>query len=178
MAQNLIELIEEQVFLNFTGRINILESTKAMYLGTILFEEGEIINAKLDQQEGFEALKAFFYFEFEKRKIKFIVEPELTSAEVRKIHFPFSVIRKKVTSFLQTHYIGSKKAPPRNIKVAINSNFLDSGQSLSSDEFDVLKVICDYNLIDDIYIKIGLPEHKVTHALVKLREKEAIRVIK
>ena len=65
-----------------------------------------------------------------------------------------------------------------NLKLVINSNIVDNGQSLTSDEFDVLKTLCDYNKVEEIYKNSKIAKHRVTNALVQLRKKKAIIVTK
>lgn len=178
MNENLISLIEEQTFLNFTGRLNVLEREKNMHLGAIFFHEGDVINCEYHNSKGMEALESLFFLEFERTSLKFVIEPEMVSVEVRKIHYPFKTLKKKIESFIEVTSGQHAKAPPMHIRLGINSSIVSNGQSLTSDEFDVLKTICDYNKVEEIYDNCMLVRHKITNALVKLRKKKAIKVIK
>ena len=62
---SLIHIIEEQTFLNFTGVINVLESSKNMLLGSIYLLEGQVINSNYHHFDGMQALESLFFIEFE-----------------------------------------------------------------------------------------------------------------
>ncbi len=178
MKDNLIDILEEQSFLNFTGKVNVLEAQKGMLLGSIYVREGYTINCTYHKYEGMEALESLFFLEFEGASLKIIPEPEMIADIQRKIHYPFTTLKKKIEAVVQVGAADKKDAPPLNVKLAINPEVLDNGQSLTSDEFDALKTLCDYNKVEDIYRECSLTKHRVTSALVKLRKKKAIKVIK
>ncbi len=178
MKNYLIDVLEEQSFLNFTGKVNVLEALKGMLLGLIYIREGQIINCTYHKYEGMEALESLFFLEFEGVELNIIPEPEMIQDIQRKIHFPLSTLKKKIEAVVQVCAANKKDAPPLNLKLAVNPTILENGQSLTSDEFDALKILCDYNKVEDIYKECDLAKHKVTSALVSLRKKKAIKVIK
>jgi hypothetical protein len=178
MKQGLIQVIEEQTFLNFTGVINVLESSKNMLLGSIYLFEGQVINTLYHNFEGMQALESLFFLEFEGASLNFVTEPEMVTNKVRRIHYPFKTLKKKIESLIESTSLDQKEVPPMALKLMINSNIIDNGQSLTSDEFDVLKTLCDYNIVKDVYNNCKIAKHRVTNALVQLRRKKALKVIK
>lgn len=178
MKDSLIQVLEEQSFLNFTGKVNVLEANKGMLLGSIYILEGDTINCSYHKYEGIEALESIFFLEFEGVDLNIIPEPEMIPSIQRKIHYPFTTLKKKIEATIQVGAIDQKDAPPPHVKLAINSDIMNNGQSLTSDEFDALKILCDYNKVEEIYRECRLAKHRVTSALVKLRKKKAIKVIK
>ena len=57
MSEQILNTIEEQVIINFTGKINILNSENKQMLGAILISDGQLVNAKY---MGVEGVKAFY----------------------------------------------------------------------------------------------------------------------
>jgi hypothetical protein len=52
------------------------------------------------------------------------------------------------------------------------------GADVTSDEFEVLAGLTDYNKVGDIYKNVNLLEYEITNALVSLRMKKALRVFR
>jgi hypothetical protein len=140
--------------------------------------EGEIFDTEYDGSFG---LKAFFNLcidEFDKEvQIRYVVEPEFINRE-QLIKYPFGVLKRKTAEMI-THYKEYKaQRPPMNLKLMVQPEFIGTGDGITEEEFKLLCTMSDYNLVEDIYKYSELLDYEITMALVSLRKKDALRVIK
>lgn len=175
---HLMNILEEQVSVGFTGRINILEEVSKQILGSISIHEGEIVHAKYKDNIG---LKGFFNLcvdEFENKALSYVVEPELIDLSHISIHYPYSVLKRKIAEVVENFRASKANKPPENLKILIKSEFIENGDDVSGAEFDLLNTISEYNRVKEIYQNSNLLDFEVTNSLVSLRKKNALTVVK
>lgn len=113
----------------------------------------------------------------DKLEFKYVVEPELVSQE-QIIKYPFSVLKRKAAEIV-THYKEQRaQRPPMDLKLIVEPAFLEAGDELEESEYDLLCTLSDYNLVEDLYKHSPMLDYEITMALVSLRKKNALRVIK
>ena len=170
-------IIEDQLSVKFTGKINILSKQTAQFLGYLALYEGEPLNSSYRSKLG---LKAFYSIAIDEHRgvaLDFVVEPELVEGLPRNIHYPYSVLKSKINKILEDYKFAAKNAPPSNIKLMVNPSFIKEGEAVTSNEYDVMMVLSDYNRVGDLYKNCHLMEFEITNALVSLRKKNAIKVL-
>lgn len=173
-----IEVIEDQVTVKFTGKINVLNEETKQGLGFLVLHEGDIVSAQYLKSRGLKAYYSIFVDMADSHPLEFIVEPEVIEDYERNIHYPFSVLTTRLHLILKKYESAKKNRPPGKVKLLINSDFLGEGDDVTSNEYDVLLTISDYNRVDDIYENCALLDFEITDALVSLRKKNAIKVVK
>lgn len=176
----ILEIIEEQLAFEFIGKINILSSKNKQYLGAIFIKNAKVWNVTFDSTFGMKALFRLFIEEenAKSQTIDYIVEPEILDDIPQNIHYPFSIIQKKLSEKFQQYLASDKLRPPANLKVLINEGLIASNFEISAEEFEVLCTISDYNKVQDIYRNTPLLDYEITMALISLRQKHALRVVK
>lgn len=177
MDERLIPILEEQYSVGFTGRINVLESQTKQLLGEIIISDGQVAFCRY---KGVEALKAFFKIcidEYEGESLTFIVEPELFDVTKRHIHYPFGVLKRKISEVIEKYSQSKANRPPDHIKILIKPGFMSEGEQVTGEEFDLLCTLSDYNLVSDVYKNCQLIDFEITNALVSLRKKNALTVV-
>lgn len=86
---------------------------------------------------------------------------------------------KRKTAEVVTNYKEHRaQRPPMSLKLLVEPNFLVSGEELTEIEYNLLCTMSDYNLVEDLYKNSPMLEYEITMALVSLRKKNALRVIK
>jgi hypothetical protein len=177
MDLKILSIIEEQVAVGFTGKVNVLSRTNRQYLGHLLLKEGEVIQAVYQHGRG---LKAFFQLvidEFSLKALDYVVEPEIVDEKERQIHQPLPVLKDKLQQVLKDHRDTIKLRPPQNLRILIQARFLDDQHLVTPEEFDVLNTLAEWNRPNDVYRHSPLLEHETTLALVGLRKKGALKII-
>lgn len=178
MNKSLLKTLDEQVQVGFTGKVNVLDSfTKQLY-GSIGIYEGEIVHCVF---QGVVGLKAFYNIvieEYENDKFNYIVEPELIDQTKKNIYYSFGHLKNKVSEVFQNYEKSKALRPPENIKLVINSSFVSAGDEVTAQEYDLLGTISDFSKVEEIYKNSSLLDYEITNALVSLRKKQAIKVIK
>ncbi len=175
---HLIKIIDEQVSVGFTGKINVLEPLTNQVLGGISLFEGDVIHSTY---RGVEGIKAFYNLcvdEFENVELSYIVEPELINLRSKTIHFPYSVLKRKIAEVIEKFRDSKANRPPDDLKILIKTEFIDLGQEVSASEFELLRTISDYNRVSEIYKNCKLLDYEITNSLVSLRKKNALTVVK
>jgi hypothetical protein len=173
----ILGIIEEQLAVQFTGKINILASFNRQYLGHILFKNGEIFEVIFN---GHKSLKAFYQLiiqEYSLQSFYYVVEPEVVEENQRQIHYPYAVIKNKMSDVIKQYQEASKYRPPENVKILIESSFLREKNEVTPQEYEVLEVITEWSKPFDIYQHCDLLDHEVTWALVSLRKKKALKIL-
>lgn len=174
----LFKAIEQQQIVCFTGRINILKASNKEWLGCLYLIDGHIVNAKCGALLPLKALiKLVIDYQNQKDKLELIVEPERLSDDYRKLDFPQSILAKKISDTLLKMTEARDKRPPNNLKLFIRPEFVKNGGDITADEFKILQLVSDYNLVKDIYENSDLFEFEITNILVNLRKKEALKVV-
>lgn len=178
MERHLISVIEDQVVVEFSGRINILNNKSRQHLGIIYIKDGDVIRAEYKNNT---ALKAFFNIyldDLNTNEISYIVEPELVDSITRNIHYPWKTLLQKMSESMHEYEKCKSLKPPKDVKILPRYEFIEQGEKVSEEEFKILSLISDYNNVEEIYQRSTLLEYEVTMSLVSLRKKGALKVIK
>lgn len=173
----ILDTIEEQMAVGFTGKVNVLSTFNRQYLGHILFKSGDIIQVFFNSQTGLKALYQIIIQEFSLQSFQYVVEPEVVDETERQIHYPFSVIKSKMADVIKQHKDSLKFRPPENVKILISPEFVNRGQDVTLAEFEVLKTVSEWNKAYDIYQHCQLLDFEITWALVNLRKKGALKIL-
>ncbi len=172
----LLEVIKEQVGFGFTGKINIL-TERSQFLGAIFLNDGQIVGCEYQGSTGLRSLKKAV-FEDLKSKIffKFIVEPEVISAD--HIHFDVGLdeLKKQIQTDFERYQESMKFKPPGDIHLLVSPEIVLNHEQINYAEFQILKTVTEYSKVSDIYNHCMLEEYEITQALVELRRKKAIKV--
>lgn len=177
MNSKLLRVLEEQIAMMFTGKVNILASFNRQYLGHILLRNGEIFHVIFNQHRG---LKGFYQLLIQEQALQsfdYVVEPEIVSENERQIHYPFGVIKNRLDEILKLHQAALKLRPPENVKILIDSGIMHNSAAISAQEYEVLQVLTEWNDPYDIYQNCQLLDHEITMALVSLRKKGGLKII-
>lgn len=177
MELRIIAVIEEQVAVGFTGKINVLARFNRQYLGHILFKNGEIIQTYF---QGVQGLKAFYKLaveEFSLNAFDYVVEPEVVDEKDRHIHYPYGILKNKMEEVLNLYQSSLKLRPPQGVKILIQSEIIKDQTPVTPEEFEVMSTLSDWNTSDDVYQHCSLLDHEITLALVSLRKKGALKIL-
>ena len=177
MDSKLMNVIDEQMAVQFTGKVNILATFNRQFLGHVLFKNGEVIQVTF---EGFQGMKAFYQLiiqEYSLQSFDYVVEPELVDEKQRQIHYPFAVIKNKMQDVIRLYKESLKLRPPENVKILVDSEFMDDSLPVTPQEFDVLLTLTEWNSPFEVYKNCQLLDHEITLALVSLRKKGALKIL-
>jgi hypothetical protein len=177
MQSKVMDVIEEQQSVRFTGKVNVLAAFNRQFLGHILFKDGEIIQVTFNGKKGLKAFYNIIIQEYTLQAFDYVVEPELVEEKDRQIHYPFNVIKNKMSEVLKLYRESLKFKPPENVKILIDAEFLEDTLPVTPEEFDVLKCLSDWNTPYDLYQNCDLLDHEITLSLVSLRKKGALKII-
>lgn len=177
-TNSLIDLLDEQSLVGFTGKVNILDKNSKQFLGMIVFFEGDIYHASFKGILSFKGLCQILIAEEEASDFLPVVEPEIVDEASRSIHFPYNILKKRLMDTIEEYRLSRENRPPNSLKLMVKPEFLESQEKVSGNEFKLLATISDYNLVKDIYEKSSLLDYEITNALVSLRKKNALSVIK
>lgn len=177
MDLKIVSVIEEQIAVQFTGKINILSSSNQQFLGHVLFLNGEVLQVTFQKQKGLKAFYQLIIQEFTDKNFDYVVEPEVVDEKERQIHYPYSVMKNKLGNVLKLYRESLKLRPPGHVKILVEGSFIQGESEVTSDEFEVLGVLTEWNNVDDIYQHCSLMDHEITGALVSLRKKNALKII-
>lgn len=172
-----MSVIEEQIAVQFTGKVNVLSNYNRQFLGHLLFKDGEIIQAIYQNHKGLKAFYQLIIQEYSLQSFQYVVEPEVVEEKERQIHYPFAVIRNKMAEVLKLYRESLKLRPPDNVKILVDAEFLNDSISVTPHEFDVLDTLTEWNNPADIYQHCPLLDHEITQALVGLRKKGGLKII-
>lgn len=173
----LFEVLDEQVVVAFTGRINVLDQSSREFLGAVYLKNGEVIETKYAGASGEKSFYRLVTHDFNPTyNYRYIVEPELVS-EIRKIHYPYSVLKRRASKIVEELQKSISLRPPNNLKLIINSEILTNDTKITETEFRLLSTISDYSEVEKIYENSSLLDFEITNSLVSLRKKRALKVI-
>lgn len=173
----LLNTIEEQIAVQFTGKVNVLSNFNRQYLGHLLFKNGEIYQVVFQTHKGLKAFYQLIIQEFSLQSFTYVVEPEVVEEKERQIHYPYGVIKNKMTDVIKQYRDSLKYRPPENVKILIDSEFLDDTLPVTPQEFDVMETLTEWSSPFDIYQHCPLLDHEITMALVSLRKKSALKIV-
>jgi hypothetical protein len=174
----IFEVLDEQSIVCFTGKVNLLNSTDSKLLGSIIFIEGTIVNAHYDKFKPYKALMNLFVETSLNPLVKIIVEPELIQVTEKKLDYPMSVIKRKAIEYIGMYEESVDLRPSDTIQLMVKPEFISKGVEVSSREYSLLCTMSDYNLVKDIYSNNDMLDYEITNALITLRKKDAIKVVK
>lgn len=177
MDSKVLKVVEEQMSVLFTGKVNVLASFNRQFLGHILFKNGEVIQVIFNGLKGLKAFYQLIVQEYSLQSFDYIVEPELVDDKERQIHYPFAVIRNKLQDVINQYKSSLKFRPPENIKIMIDAEFLEDSLPVTPQEFDVLATLTEWSTPSDLYQNCQLLDHEITLALVSLRKKGALKIL-
>lgn len=176
--QGLLSTLEEQAIFGFTGKVNIIKSKNRQFLGEITQKDGLVVDAQYKGLAGKKALYTALIDDVDTGDLSFVVEPELV--EEAQVVFEVNVDELKEQARERfEHYQRSRKLrPPDEIRLLVDPDFIIEGEDVTSDEFEVLAGLSEYNKVGDIYKNVNLLEYEITNALVSLRIKKALKVFR
>ncbi|MBF0205792.1 MAG: hypothetical protein HQK53_02785 [Oligoflexia bacterium] len=184
MKNYFLNLLDEQISFQFTGRINVISKNDSLLLGTILFSNGELIYAKFCNYLGINALIQTLLAEVEHNNLTYAIEPELIDNISRNIGEELgknSTCSSTIIDFLSKHLYeieeDLKKRPPMDQRLAITKDFIWNGEKITPSEFDLLCIISDFGLIKDIYDNSPFISYETTQILLSLKNKNALYTI-
>tara|TARA_R110002049_G_scaffold57306_3_gene157328 strand:+ start:50 stop:595 length:546 start_codon:yes stop_codon:yes gene_type:complete len=178
MSEALLNILEEQSSMGFTGKINVLLKSNSQSFAVVLMLDGKIINCLAANKAGEKALLDLTFRDVSRaNEFKIIVEPEVVTEDEGSFTWSVSDLKRKSRKVYESYLGNQKLKPPMSLKLLINSTFIIEGAKIDSHEFDVLSTISDYSRVEDIYSNCSLLEYEVTQALVGLRKKGAIKVL-
>lgn len=176
---SVLETIEEQTSFGFTGRINILKQTDGQFLGVVLLKDGVIVGAQFSKKTGMKALISLLIADLESLILyKLVVEPEIVQDSDLEFNLNVSDVKQMAQKSYEEHLASKKLRPGNDLRVMINSLYIDQGEKPTSTEFVLLKTMTEYSKIEDIYKNTDLFDFEITNSLVSLRKKGAIKVVK
>ncbi len=174
----IFKLLEEQQLVCFSGNINILNRSTAASIGTILFYEGKVINAKMGKMPAYKSFIQLCIKVISSENYSFVVEPEIINEKEEKISFPLNMLKEKTLKAYNEFIKADKNKPPESVQLLPREDFFESEEKVTPEEFKLLCTISDYSRVRDIYENSTLLDYEVTNALVSLRKKQAIKVVK
>ena len=174
----LLEIIEEQALFGFTGRINIAAKNNGQHIGQISQKDGVVVNANFESKSGQKALfQALATVHQSPDQFNMIVEPEVVDDSVVQFNFPFEKIYVEFGKLRAKYTEALKYRPPQHVRLAVNADFIQNGEDVSAEEFELLKLMTIYSKVSEIYLKSSLSDWELTALLITLRKKKAIKVI-
>lgn len=174
----LVQSLDEQHAVGFTGKINVLSRLNNQLVGVVFFHNGQVIQTQYQGQEGLKAFYQLVIAELNLVSHRFVTEPELVDLSLKHIHFPYSVLRARSQELVDELIEAQKQKPPEDVKLMIDPSFINSQVDISGAEFEVLVHLTEWNKVKDVYQNCPLLEFEITTALVSLRKKKAIRVLR
>lgn len=175
--EQILSTIEEQIIINFTGKVNVLSKESKQHLGAVLLINGQLVNAKYLGSEGMKAFYNLCIDENQGKEFEIVVEPEIIDKREMKIDHPFSVLKRRMYEMITKYKEALKNRPPNNLKLVLVPDFITGKEEVSREEYSLMCTMSDYSLVSDIYKKSPLLDFEITNALVALRKKNAIKVI-
>lgn len=177
MEFKILDTIEEQVAVQFTGKVNVLSNFNRQYLGHILFKNGEIYQVVFQNYKGLKAFYQLIIQEFSLQSFTYVVEPEVVDDKERQIHYPYVVMKNKMSDVIKQYRDSLKFRPPENVKILIDPGFIEDTLPVTPEEFEVLEILTEWSSPFDIYQQSQLLDHEITMALVSLRKKSALKIV-
>ncbi len=173
------DIIEEQISIAFTGRVNVLSRETHRYLGVIYLDSGAIVGANFNELLGKRALYQIIYdANNNEDDFTFVVEPEVIDSGLFSFSLGFKELQIEWLEFKRQYDNSKKFIPPKDLRLLVKDSFIESGDPVTLNEFKVLTLITQTSDVVELYSKASLHEYEVTAALVSLRKKGALTVLK
>jgi hypothetical protein len=173
----IVGVIEEQMSVSFTGKVNILSNFNRQYLGHLVFSSGEIIKATFQGHRGTKAFFQIIVQEYSLNSFVYIVEPEIVDELERDIFLPYASLKLKMEEVIRLYRDSIKLRPPDHVRIVLNADFMEKQQNLAIHEFTVMLTLTEWSSPFDVYQHCPLLDHEITYALVGLRKKEALKIV-
>jgi hypothetical protein len=177
MDSKLFSAIDDQVSVQFTGKVNVLSNFNRQFLGHILFRNGRIVDALFQGQRGEKALYHIFIQEFSLQSYEYVVEPEVVDETILELPYSHQELKEKMAEALKQYQQTQKMRPPENVKIIIDPEFIEDSLPVTTAEFEVLCALTEWHTPFDIYQHCPLLDHEITTALVGLRKKNALKIL-
>lgn len=177
MDLKLLSIIDEQIAVAFTGKVNVLSHFNHQFLGHVLFKEGHLIQASFSGHQGLKALYHLCIQEFSLQSFQYVIEPEVIEDVADPINFSYEALKKKLAEGLKEYQQSLKMRPPENVKILLDAEFLEDNIPVGPLEFDVMCTLTEWSSPYDIYQHCTLLDHEITGALVSLRKKSALKIM-
>jgi hypothetical protein len=179
MMMTLPMIISEQSLLKFTGRVNMLVATDNQYVGAIIFKEGEIVHAKFKEHFAIRALENIItedYRNSSKASFKYIIEPEVIFDQEHSFSMDSEKFNQLVSKLHSQYDELLKLKPPGALQIKANAAFLHRGEEITTNEFDLLKILTTKQTVSSIIDNAESTEFELLESLISLRRKGALRV--
>jgi hypothetical protein len=174
--------IEEQCLIGFTGRINILQKVNGRFLGAVFIFEGSIVGARFAQDEGERCLFQVVAIDHSSPEaLRFVVEPEILKPSDHKFLMDFEDLSNKLNQFVAGANKGQpvkNLRPPDNTRLVLNADFLKVETPVAAIEFDIMCLVSENAKAKELYRLSPYHESQTTDALVSLRKKGALKVVR
>ncbi len=177
MDSKIFAVIDDQVSVQFTGKVNVLSNFNRQYLGHILFRNGSIVEALFQAHKGEKALYHLFIQEFSLQSFEYIIEPEVVDEAMLEFPYGHQEFKEKMAEALKLYQQSLKMRPPENVKIVVDPEFIEDSLPVSQAEFDILCTLTEWNTPYDIYQHCHLLDHEITMGLVGLRKKNALKIV-
>ena len=178
MRLEIFDDFDDQALVSFTGKLNILRKQDSGFVGEIIFLDGEVVNANYQKIDGFKALMKLCVLSSDGENFRKVVEPELILPSQRKISIPLGALKRKINDIYDKYIDAEKYRPPGNMKLLPRAEVISSNIDITPQEYSLLCTLSDYNMVDDVYTYNEMLDFEITQALVNLRKKEILKVIK
>lgn len=175
---DLIKILSENYSFLFSGRVNILSKVSKQYLGAIIQSEGKIVNAKYLNLTGKKAL-ASILMELKSHKVfSFVSEPEVVLSNDHVFEMSEGQFLKFKNDYFEQYDELNKLRPNNNLRLKVDSSNFNFNMGLNKGEFDVLCSIIEYSVVGEIYQNSDLLDFDITTALISLRKKGILKVLR
>jgi len=175
---DLIKILGENYSFLFSGRVNILSKVSKQYLGAIIQSEGRIVNAKYLSLSGKKAL-ASILMELKGSKVfSFVSEPEVVLSSDHVFEMSEGQFLKFKNDYFEQYEELNKLRSSNDLKLIVDPNNFNFNLGLSKGEFDVLCSIIEHSIVGDIYRRSDLLDFDITTALISLRKKGILKVLR
>jgi hypothetical protein len=172
----LVETILENMTMSFTGRVNVLAEPTKQFIGSVVLNEGVLVDSSYGQMSGKKALANLLMEGRTGNSFSIISEPELIS----ELDFSFNMKEQDFFKFKNDYFeqydLLRKLKPSSNLIFQLNPRKLDIYTPINFSEFDVMKLVLATENSGEIYKKSTMLEFDVTKSLISLRRKGIILV--
>lgn len=172
----LLELIQDQSVIQFTGRLNLLCKQTNQLLGVIVLKEGQPIFTKFKSSLGYKGYLYAVVDDPDLEKMNVVVEPEVVDDVPINIGFSAKILDQKVLEEAQQLERSRALRPPGHLRMKLRTEFLMAGEKISEIEFDLMCLLTKPIKVETLYAESPLLEHDITMGLVSLRKKKALLV--
>jgi hypothetical protein len=175
----LLKVLEDQAYLSFTGRVNLLGVDDNKYFGHIHILNGEIVGARFEDHDGQRVLTDILISEFMHKKLRFVVEPEIVNGVDCQFLLNISQIKELLKERIEEAKQSKNLKPPGHLRLLIKPEFVAGGEEVDDVEYRALLLLTEFFKVDELYAnsKGFLSEGDLTSALVSLRRKGALKVL-